>query len=197
MKPVSGKPPFVKGTEEWFLDLEAFIRRLELKTIRPVYFTPLPRNSSLILTISLSFSMLILLWMDPVGTYTIMGDVSQNIHFGYGLGDWEALRRLILPNPMDSFGLLKKSYRNTVEISDFATAILRLSRSLSRMGICFDRRAAVRCAAPPSRQTTAMVSYPAADLPGRRAEKYRRPEKEPQAKKRKHQGQRRLGQPGL
>lgn len=58
-------------------------------------------------------------------TYTIMGDVSQNIHFGYGLGDWEALRRLILPNPMDSFGLLKKSYRNTVEISDFATAILR------------------------------------------------------------------------
>lgn len=58
-------------------------------------------------------------------TYTIMGDVSQNIHFGYGLGDWEALRRLILPNPMDSFGLLKKSYRNTVEISDFATDILR------------------------------------------------------------------------
>ena len=57
-------------------------------------------------------------------TYTIMGDVSQNIHFGYGLGDWEALRRLILPNPMDSFGLLKKSYRNTVEISDFATAAL-------------------------------------------------------------------------
>lgn len=58
-------------------------------------------------------------------TYTVMGDVSQNIHFGYGLGDWEALRRLLLPDPMDSFGLLKKSYRNTVEISDFATAILR------------------------------------------------------------------------
>lgn len=58
-------------------------------------------------------------------TYTIMGDVSQNIHFGYGLGDWEELRRLILSDPMDSFGLLKKSYRNTVEISDFATGILR------------------------------------------------------------------------
>lgn len=58
-------------------------------------------------------------------TYTVMGDVSQNIHFGYGLGDWEALRRLLLPDPMDSFGLLKKSYRNTVEISDFATSILR------------------------------------------------------------------------
>lgn len=58
-------------------------------------------------------------------TYTVMGDVSQNIHFGYGLGDWEALRRLLLSDPMDSFGLLRKSYRNTVEISDFATNILK------------------------------------------------------------------------
>lgn len=58
-------------------------------------------------------------------TYTVMGDVSQNIHFGYGLGDWEALRRLLLSDPMDSFGLLQKSYRNTVEISDFATNILK------------------------------------------------------------------------
>lgn len=58
-------------------------------------------------------------------TYTVMGDVSQNIHFGYGLGDWEALRRLLLSDPMDSFGILKKSYRNTVEISEFATNILK------------------------------------------------------------------------
>lgn len=58
-------------------------------------------------------------------TYTVMGDVSQNIHFGYGLRDWEALRRLLLSDPKDSFGVLKKSYRNTVEISDFATRILR------------------------------------------------------------------------
>ena len=58
-------------------------------------------------------------------TYTVMGDVSQNIHFGYGLSDWEALRRLLLTNSMDSFGLLRKSYRNTVEISNFATNILR------------------------------------------------------------------------
>ena len=58
-------------------------------------------------------------------TYTVMGDVSQNIHFGYGLADWEALRRLLLPDPMDSFGVLRKSYRNTVEISRFATDILR------------------------------------------------------------------------
>lgn len=61
-------------------------------------------------------------------TYTVMGDVSQNIHFGYGLNDWEALRELLLPAPADTFGLLKKSYRNTVEISDFATRILRHGR---------------------------------------------------------------------
>lgn len=57
-------------------------------------------------------------------TYTVMGDVSQNIHFGYGLNDWEELRTLLLPDEMDSFGVLKKSYRNTVEISEFAMKIL-------------------------------------------------------------------------
>ncbi|MGN1180008.1 MAG: ATP-binding domain-containing protein [Suilimivivens sp.] len=57
-------------------------------------------------------------------TYTVMGDVSQNIHFGYGLNDWEELKDLLLRDEMDSFGVLKKSYRNTVEISNFATNIL-------------------------------------------------------------------------
>ena len=58
-------------------------------------------------------------------TYTIMGDISQNIHFGYGLNDWEELKTLLLTNNMDSFNVLKKSYRNTIEISEFATKILR------------------------------------------------------------------------
>lgn len=57
-------------------------------------------------------------------TYTIMGDVSQNIHFDYGLNDWEELKALYLKDNLDSFGILKKSYRNTVEISNFATKIL-------------------------------------------------------------------------
>ena len=57
-------------------------------------------------------------------TYTIMGDISQNIHFGYGLNDWEELKKLILSGSRDSFGVLKKSYRNTIEISEFATNIL-------------------------------------------------------------------------
>lgn len=58
-------------------------------------------------------------------TYTIMGDVSQNIHFGHGLNDWEALRQLYLSeDDRAHFDILKKSYRNTVEISNFATKIL-------------------------------------------------------------------------
>ena len=58
-------------------------------------------------------------------TYTIMGDTSQNIHFFYGLNDWEELKKLILTGTYDAFGVLRKSYRNTVEISDFANEIMR------------------------------------------------------------------------
>ncbi|MBR3635848.1 MAG: ATP-binding domain-containing protein [Lachnospiraceae bacterium] len=58
-------------------------------------------------------------------TFTIMGDVSQNINFDCGLSDWEELKKVMLPDRYDYFGLLRKSYRNTVEISQFATDILR------------------------------------------------------------------------
>lgn len=58
-------------------------------------------------------------------TYTIMGDVSQNIHYGYGLDDWEELKGLMLHGTASGFAVLRKSYRNTVEISKFATNILR------------------------------------------------------------------------
>ncbi|MGN0351479.1 MAG: AAA family ATPase [Roseburia sp.] len=58
-------------------------------------------------------------------TFTIMGDVSQNIHFGYGLNDWEELKKHMLTGNYDSFQVLKKSYRNTIEISNFAMRILK------------------------------------------------------------------------
>ena len=58
-------------------------------------------------------------------TFTIMGDVAQNIYFDYGLTDWEELRGLMITGEHDYFGLLRKSYRNTVEISNFATNILQ------------------------------------------------------------------------
>lgn len=57
-------------------------------------------------------------------TYTIMGDVSQNIHFGYGLSDWEDMKQLFLVTDRAKFDVLKKSYRNTIEISNFASNIL-------------------------------------------------------------------------
>ena len=58
-------------------------------------------------------------------TYTIMGDVAQNIHYEHGLNDWTELTDNFLTGEYDSFNLLRKSYRNTVEISHFATDILR------------------------------------------------------------------------
>jgi len=57
-------------------------------------------------------------------SYTIMGDVSQNIRYDSGINDWSELRDLYLTTPYDSFMMLRKSYRNTVEISEFATKIL-------------------------------------------------------------------------
>ena len=48
----------------------------------------------------------------------------QNISDRYGLNDWTELRKLMLPGEFDYFGILQKSYRNTVEISEFATDIL-------------------------------------------------------------------------
>lgn len=60
----------------------------------------------------------------PECTYTVMGDVSQNIRFDSGINNWDELRGLLLRHDGDSFCTLRKSYRNTVEISEFATKIL-------------------------------------------------------------------------
>ena len=57
--------------------------------------------------------------------YTIMGDVSQNIRYSSGLNDWKELRDLYLEDEYDGFMMLRKSYRNTIEISGFATEILK------------------------------------------------------------------------
>lgn len=58
-------------------------------------------------------------------TYTIMGDVAQNINYIHGLNDWDDLTANFLTGEFDSFNLLRKSYRNTIEISEFATNILK------------------------------------------------------------------------
>lgn len=56
--------------------------------------------------------------------FTIMGDVSQNIHFETGLNDWTPLTNDIFNGEKDRFYLLSKSYRNTIEISECAGKVL-------------------------------------------------------------------------
>lgn len=60
----------------------------------------------------------------PQCYFTIMGDVSQNINFDTGMNDWEDMQKWILTGEKDNFRLLSKSYRNTIEISEFAGNIL-------------------------------------------------------------------------
>ena len=61
--------------------------------------------------------------------FTIMGDVSQNIHYETGMNDWEALKTILFDQNRDSFRLLAKSYRNTIEISEFAGRVLEKASS--------------------------------------------------------------------
>lgn len=60
----------------------------------------------------------------PATYFTIMGDVSQNINYHTGLNDWYDLQKLFLTDERDCFMLLQKSYRNTIEISEYAGKIL-------------------------------------------------------------------------
>lgn len=60
----------------------------------------------------------------PACYFTIMGDVSQNINYETGMNDWEDMRKWVLTGDRDCFKLLQKSYRNTIEISEYAAKIL-------------------------------------------------------------------------
>ena len=60
----------------------------------------------------------------PRCTFTVMGDVSQNINYESGMNEWETLKEKVFNTEGDYFGVLAKSYRNTIEISDYASSIL-------------------------------------------------------------------------
>jgi DNA helicase-2/ATP-dependent DNA helicase PcrA len=60
----------------------------------------------------------------PNTFFTMMGDVSQNINYETGMNDWKQLRQIFLTSPKDKFLLLEKSYRNTIEISQYAGQFL-------------------------------------------------------------------------
>lgn len=61
--------------------------------------------------------------------FTVMGDVSQNIQDQTGLEHWEDLKQIFLTRKEDSFYLLSKSYRNTIEIARTAARVLAKTAS--------------------------------------------------------------------
>lgn len=65
----------------------------------------------------------------PHTYFTIMGDVSQNINYDTGINDWEQLTSFFLDDPKDKFLMLCKSYRNTIEISEYAGKLLESASS--------------------------------------------------------------------
>ena len=60
----------------------------------------------------------------PQCYFTIMGDVSQNVNYEFGMNDWRDMRQKIFCEDTDDFRVLAKSYRNTIEISEFAGKLL-------------------------------------------------------------------------
>lgn len=56
--------------------------------------------------------------------FTIMGDASQNINYETGMNGWEEVREQVFAGERTRFHILAKSYRNTIEISEYAGKIL-------------------------------------------------------------------------
>lgn len=57
----------------------------------------------------------------PDARFTILGDIAQNIHGESGLGSWDEIAPMF---PSLFFRALTKSYRNTIEIAEFANRVL-------------------------------------------------------------------------
>lgn len=71
----------------------------------------------------------------PQCYFTIMGDVSQNVNYECGMNEWYDMKQKIFCNSTDRFRVLAKSYRNTIEISEFAGKILSsISKRVASQG---------------------------------------------------------------
>lgn len=62
--------------------------------------------------------------MLPGCYFTLMGDVSQNIHYETGMNGWEDMKNEVFGSAHMKFHVLAKSYRNTIEISEYAGRVL-------------------------------------------------------------------------
>lgn len=60
----------------------------------------------------------------PKCYFTVMGDVSQNIRYATGLNTWDDMLAEVFTEDNTKFRLLAKSYRNTIEISEYAGRVL-------------------------------------------------------------------------
>ena len=64
----------------------------------------------------------------PRTTFTILGDVSQNLAGEAGISDWRTMLDCSFSGRGHEFRTLSKSYRNTIEIAETANAVLSHSR---------------------------------------------------------------------
>ncbi len=65
----------------------------------------------------------------PQSYFTVMGDIAQNISKDGGLSSWETLTRQVYPQDKQYFTVLSKSYRNTIEIAEYANHVLERSNA--------------------------------------------------------------------
>jgi len=67
-------------------------------------------------------------------SFTLLGDVSQNISGETGIGDWDDMLNIAFAQRKNKFCVLSKSYRNTIEIAAVANRVLEYSKT-RRYGI--------------------------------------------------------------
>lgn len=75
------------------------------------------------------YAMFARIFPQPHTTFTILGDVSQNLSGESGVASWDAVLASSFASRQHAFRVLSKSYRNTIEIASVANAVLSHSRA--------------------------------------------------------------------
>ena len=75
------------------------------------------------------YAVLAAVFPQPRTTFTILGDVSQNLAGDAGVSDWDTVLERSFAGRRHEFRVLSKSYRNTIEIAETANAVLSHSHT--------------------------------------------------------------------